>query len=135
MNVFISHSSADKKWAELLREKLAEQGIDVWNSREEMPPGANWALLYGKALENSDAMIVLLSPDSAKSDSVRHEIDYALTAPRFRNRLISLVVRPTREIPWILERQPHFIRAQKDVDATVRDVAGALKTRRKRSRQ
>lgn len=130
MNVFISHSSADKKWADLLREKLLERGIDVWNSREEMPPGANWALVYGKALENSDAMIVLLSPDAAKSESVRHEIDYALMAPRFRHRLISLVVRPTREIPWILEKQPHFIRAQRDVDATVRDVAEALGAKR-----
>jgi hypothetical protein len=129
MTVFISHAAADEKWADLLLKKLPEQGIDVWNFRAEMPPGANWGLIYGRALEDADAMIVLLSPDSAKSSAVSYEIDYALTSPRFRDKLIPLVVRPTTKIPWILEKQPHFIRARKDVEATVRDVAGALKTR------
>ena len=90
------------------------------------PPGENWALKYGKGLETSDAMIVLLSPDAAKSDWVRHEIDYALSSPRFKDRLIPLLVRNTAEVPWILERQ-QLIRATKDMNATARNVVSALK--------
>jgi len=126
MKVFISYSGPDEKWADLLRQRLAQEGIDVWNPSLEITPGENWGLKYGKGLEASDAMIVLISPDSAKSDWVRHEIEYALSSPRFRNRLIPLLVRPTAQIPWILEKQ-NFIRATKDVDATVRNVAAALK--------
>jgi hypothetical protein len=126
MKVFISYSGPDEKWADLLRERLAREGIDVWNPRSEITPGENWGLKYGKGLEASDAMIVLVSPDSAKSDWVQHEIEYALSSPRFRDRLIPLLVRPTARIPWILERQS-LIRATKDIDGTVRHVTTALK--------
>jgi len=126
MKVFISHSGSDEKWADLLRTRLTREGFNVWNPRSEIRPGENWGLKYGQGLEASDAMIVLVSPDSAKSDWVWHEIEYALSSPRFRDRLIPVLVRRTARIPWILERQ-HFIRATKDIDSTVRDVATALK--------
>ena len=126
MKVFISHSGSDEKWADLLRQNLHKQGIDVWNPSSEIAPGENWGLKYGKGLEASDAMIVLLSPDSVKSDWVRHEIEYALGSPRFRDRLIAVVVRPTADIPWILEKQ-HLIRASGDAEKTVREIAVALK--------
>ncbi|MGB8167490.1 MAG: toll/interleukin-1 receptor domain-containing protein [Chthoniobacteraceae bacterium] len=126
MKVFISYSGSDEKWANLLRQRLPQEGIDVWNPGLEIAPGENWGLKYGKGLEASDAMIVLLSPDSAKSDWVRHEIEYALSAPRFRDRLIPVLVRPTADIPWILAKQK-IIRAGKDIDETVRAVASALK--------
>lgn len=129
MKAFISYSGSDEKWADLLRQKLPKAGIDVWNPDTEIAPGENWGLKYGKGLEASDAMIVLLSPDSAKSDWVRHEIEYALGSPRFRDRLIAVLVRPTANIPWILEKQ-HFIRAGDDADKIVRDVAVALKKSR-----
>ncbi len=126
MKVFISHSGSDEKWANLLRQHLAQEGIEVWNPGAEIGPGENWALKYGQELEAADAMIVLLSPDSAKSDWVRHEIEYALSSPRFRDRLFPVLVKPTEEVPWILQKQ-HFIRATKDVDGTVRRVTSALK--------
>jgi len=128
MKVFISHSQADEKWADALRKGLSQQGIEVWDPALEIAPGENWGLKYGKGLEASDAMIVLLSPESAKSDMVRHEIDYALGSPRFRDRLVSVLVRPTTDVPWILEKQS-FIRATKDIDKTVDEVTRALKTR------
>lgn len=129
MKVFISHSGSDEKWADLLGRELAKEGIEVWNPSSEIAPGENWGLKLGRGLEDSDAMVVLLSPDSAKSNSVRHEIEYALGSARFRDRLIAVLVRPTADIPWILEKQ-HFIRASDDAKKTVRDVAAALKKSR-----
>ena len=129
MKVFISHSGSDEKWADLLRQYLPKEGIEVWDPSSEIAPGENWGLKYGKGLENSDAMVVLLSPDSAKSDWVKHEIEYALGSPRFRDRLVTVLVRPTADIPWILERQ-QLIRASGDSAKTVREVAGALKSPR-----
>lgn len=126
MKVFISYSGADEKSADLLRRALLRQKIEVWNPASEIAPGENWGLKYGKALQNSDAVVVLLSPDSVKSDWVRHEIEYALSSPQFRDRLVPVVLRPTEDIPWILRRQ-QVIRATKDSDETARRIAIALR--------
>ena len=126
MNVFLSHSHADKKWADAIRAGLVAEGFQVLNPAADITPGLNWHLETGKALERSDAMIVLLSPDSVASPTVHSEIDYALSTSKFRGRLIPVLLKPTAEVPWILQQQ-EFIRATKDVGATVRHVSSALK--------
>jgi len=70
-------------------------------------------------------MIVVLSPDSAKSHQVGLEIEYALGSPQFRGCVISLLVKPTDDIPWILKKL-HFIRAAKGEKETVDRVAEVL---------
>lgn len=134
MKVFLSYSSADKKWAEYLRRMLPIElkglsgagKVDVWDAATDLEPGANWRLESGKALEKADALVILLSPDSMKSEFVRHEINYALASPHFRNRVIAVLLKPTEDVPWILRKMP-FIEAGMDRDETVSRVAGALK--------
>jgi hypothetical protein len=125
MKVFISYSEADEKWVRSLRSRLTEEGFEVWNSASDIAPGDNWLLKSGRALQAADAMIVLLSPDSAKSDWVRSEIEYALSSPQFRGRVIPLLIKPTEDVPWILHKL-HFIRATKDVDETINRVVATL---------
>ena len=83
---------------------LGERGIDVWDAESELTPGDNWNLEMGKALERAKAMIVLLSPASARSENLRREIEYALGSKKFQDRLIPVIVRATDHIPWILKR-------------------------------
>jgi hypothetical protein len=104
MNVFVSHSLEDSEWARKLIARLELAGFEVWDAASRISAGDNWALEIGKALEKADAMIVLISPASAKSQMVQKEIEYALTTERFQNRLIAVVIKPTRKFPWILER-------------------------------
>ena len=125
MNVFISYSHADKKWADALRSGLTEEGFEVTVPGDDIEPGENWHLEIGKALDRANAMVVLLSPDSVASKSNRAEVEYALFSPQFRHRLIPVLVKLTADIPWILRKQP-FIRATKDVNETVHRVAEAL---------
>jgi hypothetical protein len=126
MNVYISYSGADEKWADQLRIALGNHDIDVWNPASQIAPGENWGLKYGNALKNADAVVVLLSPASVKSDWVRHEIEFALSSPQFRDRLVPVIVKPTDDIPWILRRQ-QVIRATKDTDETARRIASVLR--------
>jgi len=126
MNVYISHSQADEKLADELRTALERHDIEVWNPASQIAPGANWGLKYGRALQNADVVVVLLSPQSVKSDLVRLEIEYALSSPQFRDRLIPVIVKPTEDIPWILRKQ-QVIRATKDPDETARRIASALR--------
>ena len=125
MKVFLSHTQADAKWAMALRTALAEAGFEVWNPDTDLLPGANWHLELGRALERSDAMIVLISPESVKSQTVLSEIEYALGSPQFRGRLIPVLLKPTEDIPWILRRL-QIVRATKDVPETVDRIAAAL---------
>ena len=125
MNVFISYSQADEKWVEALRSGLAKAGFSVSDPAGDICAGENLHLEIGKALAMAEAMIVVLSPHSAASTSVRAEIDYALSSPQFRDRLISVLIKPTEDIPWILRKQ-RFIRATKDTRETVRRITEAL---------
>jgi hypothetical protein len=104
MNVFISYTSEDSKWAEELVSNLERNGLDVWYASSHLLPGDNWSLEVGKALERAKAMVILLSPAAAESENLRRELEYALTSEKFRNRLIPVIVKPTRKVPWILER-------------------------------
>ena len=107
MKVFISHSPQDKLLARKIASGLEKHGLDVWDESREIVPGENWAEKISQALKESEAMIVLLTPDALQSDPVRWEIDYALSKKEFNRRLIPVLVGnadslPEENIPWIL---------------------------------
>src|SRR5580698_8867907 len=102
MQVFLSYSHADKSFAERLASELSKQGYDVWDPEVEMSPGDKWVEQIGQALKRSKAMVVLLSPDSVKSELVRRDIEYALSNLNYAGRVFPVLVRPTEDFPWIL---------------------------------
>jgi hypothetical protein len=129
LKVFLSYAHRDDKSAQAVRAELERGGFEVWDAAgatARLNPGDNWALQLGRALEDAEAMVVLLSPAALTSAHVRREIDYALTEPRFKGRLIPVVVRPVREIPWILETlQP--LKIDGDPERGGRQVLKALR--------
>jgi len=89
---------------------------------EEILPGENFSLEVGKALERSEAIIILLSPDSVESSNVRSEIAYALSSPKFEGRVFPVVVKPTSGIPWFLQTFP-MIHLRGPHGKTISDIA------------
>ena len=111
MQVFLSHAAQDKDAARLLAMKLRAAGIVVWRRGDEIYPGDNWAKKIGEALEQSEQMIVLLAAGSfAASDSLRHEVEYALGSLNYRDRVVTVFVGPREsvenEVPWVLRLLP-----------------------------
>src|SRR2546426_7526737 len=106
MRVFLSYSNDDREVARKLASHLAKAGLETWDPAEALFPGDNWALRIGEALREADAMVVLISPKSVKSEQVQHEIQYALGAPHYKGRLIPVVIKPTKDMPWILKKFP-----------------------------
>lgn len=107
MKVFISHSHETRDLAESVGKALRRAGLESWNLEQEILPGDNWAKRIAQGLEESQAMVVLLSPDSLDSTLVRREIEYALSTKRFKNRLIPVLVGSEEDLdlqklPWIL---------------------------------
>jgi len=108
MDVFLSYADADQKLAADLASYLTRAGFVVRDPLKESLPGDNIGSQIETALEKSDAMVVLLSPDASRSQYVNSEIQYALGSPQYKNRLIPVVV-----CHWALERVP-LMGASKD---------------------
>ena len=124
--VFLSYSAEDSKVARALASSLAEAGFETWDPGEALFPGDNWALRIGQALQESDAMVVLVSPNSMKSEWVRQEIEYALGSARYKGRLLPVVLKPTKDMPWILKKFPS-VKIGTNVEEAARQIAQHLK--------
>ena len=113
MQVFLSHSHTDAWLAARIAQALKESGLEVRDPLRDILPGDNWASEVAHALEESDAMVVLLTPEAARSPYVKRDMEYALGAKNYSNRLIPVVVGdreqlPAGEIPWIVRRMRWF---------------------------
>lgn len=108
MKVFISHAQQDDALARKIADALQKDGLDVWDNRYLMP-GDNWAEKVSRALNESNAMVVLVTPEALQSEWVRREVEYALGKKEYNQRLIPVLVGPREyipqeKIPWILRR-------------------------------
>lgn len=121
MKVFISFAHNDSFLAKKVTSTLEEKGFEVWNAETEILPGDNFAEKISDALKESDAMVVLLSPESLKSNYVQWEINYALGNKSYKQRVIPVLVGSeenisSESIPWIL-RNLQMIRLSKPEQA------------------
>jgi hypothetical protein len=108
MQVFISYSDRDEALARKVTNGLKQAGFEVWYEGDEILPGENWADKIAKALRESDAMVVLLTHEALHSVRVRRDIEYALGAKKYKERLIPVMVGTspddfgTSYFPWVL---------------------------------
>jgi hypothetical protein len=102
--VYLSYGRADLKPAREISASLQSAGFEVWDPEREILPGSNFAASLQRALDTADAMVVLLSPDFSGSKYLRHEVEFALGNERFSGRLVPVLLRETKDYPWILEK-------------------------------
>ncbi len=126
MQVFISYDQSDEAFAKALSSQLSKRGLSVWSANQEVLPGDNPWLRVGEALKKSRAMVVLVSPDSMRSEWVRREIEYALGDPNYQGRVFPVKVRPTNDMPWILRKFKIFDAKQTAARVSA-SIAEALK--------
>ena len=135
MQVFISHSQSDSSLAARVSEALRKTGLKVWDGQFNLLPGDNWAALVGRALEESDAMVVLLTPNSISSPHVQAEIAFALGSKSYSNRLIPVAVGgreqlPQGEIPWVVRHMRWVdLPDPEGGDPEIEPIADALRSR------
>ncbi|HMV46359.1 MAG TPA: toll/interleukin-1 receptor domain-containing protein [Blastocatellia bacterium] len=133
MQVFISHSGKEPRLARRLATILRQAGFRVWDAYSNLYPGDNWAKLTAQALEESQAMVVLLTPESLESRWVQSEIEYALGNKNYAWRLIPVLVGDPKQfqkdqIPWILqELQMVILPEPENGDAELAQVVEVLK--------
>jgi hypothetical protein len=76
-HVFISYSSKDIEYARYIRSGLENAGIPVWMDEAGIKLGEQWIKSLENALDQSVALVVLMSHHSKDSEWVEREIQYA----------------------------------------------------------
>lgn len=102
--VFLSHASKDRKFANALAGILREHGVPVWFSHTHIRGGQQWHDEIGAALRRCDWFLVVLSPNSVKSMWVKRELLFALQQNHFENRIVPLFKQPCdyEKLSWTL---------------------------------
>lgn len=119
--VFLSYAHEGREYAQELAALLRNHGVTVFDPMSDLAGGENWFLEIGKALSKADSMVVIVSPDALKSSWVRSQWQYAIGSRNYEQRVIPVVLKPTKRIPWILQKLP-FMQADKDIAAVAERV-------------
>lgn len=127
MKIFLSHARKDDYLARELGQRLEREGFSVWISEEQISPGENWAKKVAKGLDESELMVILLTPNAFESDSLRWNLEFALGSKKYADRVFSVLVGPTmqagKDVPWILLTLPHRqVESVKEFPQVVRDI-------------
>jgi hypothetical protein len=92
MTIFLSYSRGDAQQADDWVAELEQFGYRVWIDRVGIRGGQQWMATIVHSIEQAQAVILLLSPNSARSDNVRREIDLAIQA---KKRIIPVEIQAT----------------------------------------
>jgi hypothetical protein len=92
---FVSYTSPDEEWAVWIAHVLEEAGCKVILQCWDFRPGSNFVLEMQKALQSSDRMIAVLSPDylAAKFPSSEWAAVFAADPEGTKKRLVPVMVR------------------------------------------
>jgi TIR domain len=75
--IFFSHSAKDKEWAAWIAQVIHPSGIQIYLFEHDRQPGVLISQKIKAAILKSDAITVLLTPNSQSSAYVQQEIGFA----------------------------------------------------------
>ena len=127
MKIFLSYASEDREVAHRVAEALREVNHDVY-------PASHWPQDIGAALDRADAFVVLLSPAAVGSPFVNQEIRLALISQNLKDRVVPVVLKPSTQVPWILQTMRPIRAATKRAELA-RSIDERLKERTDRVAQ
>ncbi|MGZ9164493.1 MAG: TIR domain-containing protein [Anaerolineales bacterium] len=96
--IFISYSRKDIAFVRELAGDLEKAGYDVWWDLTDLRGGDDWPRVIPAAIESSQYVIVVLSPNSVISDWVEKEYTQALG---LRKKIIPIMLKPG-SVPFAL---------------------------------
>lgn len=90
---FISYSSKDQEFAQLLYDDLQNSGVRCWFDREDLRIGDAIRPTIDRQLRIRDKLLVILSENSVRSEWVGDEVEGALEEEQKGNRFILFPIR------------------------------------------
>lgn len=104
LKVFISHASQDVTLASEIVKRLRLLGVPCWYSPHRLTGADQWLDKIGRALKRCTWFAVLLTPRSVRAKWVKHEVQFALQADRYENRVLPLLLQTCQidQLAWPL---------------------------------
>ena len=79
-HVFISYARSDRVLVDRIRKELAKARKKDWLDVDGIAAGGDWRLAIDEALKKAGAVVLILSPESSRSQYVTYEWSFALGA-------------------------------------------------------
>lgn len=124
-DVFLSYSHEDRAWASEFAAALREAGLKAWFDVHDLLPGERWQEHVEKALRESSTLVVILSPESAKSPWTFFELGAAIAGNKRIIPVLAQEMAPER-VPVLLRRFQYL--EEPSPSKAGKRVAEALKT-------
>ena len=127
--LFISYSRKDTEFARRLTESFAAQNMEAWVDWQDIPPSVDWMKEIQMGIEQADIFLLIVSPDSIRSDVCAQEVEYAVLNGK---RMIPVIARDvdSKEVPsaithlnWIF-----FSRPQDEYENAFEKLIAAVRT-------
>jgi TIR domain/Pentapeptide repeats (8 copies) len=90
---FISYSSKDQKFADLLHSQMRSKQLRVWLATEDLKIGDRFRSKIDEAIHLYDKLLLVLSSDSVDSPWVETEVESALEKERKQHRTVLFPIR------------------------------------------
>jgi len=119
--IFISYSRQNSNFAHQLTTDLSKAGANVWFDQISIQTGEPWDSSIDKALDEADAVLLILSKASVSSENVLDEISFALE----ENKKIIPVLLERCDIPFRIKRLNYF-NLSKDIGTGMKLLLNAL---------
>ena len=111
--VFISHSSADKKFADEICRIFEERELKCWIAPKSVKPGKRYASEVIQGIEASTHFLLLLSAKSNNSEMIKREVERAVSTflKSADIRILFLLKRYCRKrlSKWTKKEQKHLL--------------------------
>jgi response regulator RpfG family c-di-GMP phosphodiesterase len=91
-HIFISYSRRDLDFAQKIVDALATSNLDTWIDWKSIPKGEDWVQEIYRGIEEADAFLFLISPDSVGSEMCNKEIEDAVKNGK---RILAIVLSDT----------------------------------------
>lgn len=127
-DVFISYCRRNKEFAELLHQRLIQDGKDVWIDWEDIPPNADWRQEIYEGIQKTNTVVFVLTPDWLASYECNVELEQAVA---HNKRLLPIVYKDVQykevsaslaSLNWI------FFRETDDFEKAYQALITALET-------
>lgn len=92
--IFISHVEKDEEIALKIAEYLEKDGYKTWYYQRDSIPGSSYLNQIVEAIQQSSAIILIISPNSLKSFTVEREVEYAY---KMQKRFIPVLYRVSND--------------------------------------
>ncbi|MCU7930234.1 MAG: TIR domain-containing protein [Candidatus Thiodiazotropha sp. (ex Codakia rugifera)] len=126
-DAFISYSRKDQVFVKKLSDTLALKKQEIWVDWQGIPPTAEWLTEVYSAINEADAFIFVISPDSLSSEICQLELAHAI---RQNKRLIPILLKDISASDLHEElRKINWLRMDEEsLDTSIHHLLDTLKT-------